>query len=141
MRKKIHPLTSFLLIAALFTCVIGCAAFTDDDDDYNSPEFGRYTMGGQGGSILVMLGKDDPVAAAHMMRDVPTKGPWMVPEDREYLEEQCGDCHDLNRVYWTRGPISMWETIINEEQHLEMELEPEDKNRLFYIFQQYLNKS
>ena len=144
MRKTIRSLSFFFILVAMFTCLIGCCAFTDDDDYYDSysPEFGRHTMGGQeGSSIVTLLGKSNPLAASHMMRSIPIKEPWMAMEDREYLEEQCGSCHDLIRVFWTRGLRSMWEVIVNEEHHQgEMCWEGEDLDRLYFIFQRYLSE-
>jgi cytochrome c1 len=64
----------------------------------------------------------------------------MAPADREYLEEQCSGCHELNRVFWTRGSHSIWEMVLDQEQHREIELEPAERKRLLQIFQQYLSK-
>jgi hypothetical protein len=87
-------------------------------DNQPSPAFG-------GSSILAMLGQDGSPAGAFMMSGIPTKSPVeLTPEDKELLDDTCSGCHDMNRVFWTRGTREIWETILAKEYHDEMGLEP-----------------
>jgi hypothetical protein len=76
-----------------------------------------------------------------MLSDLPIKEPEMEPDEREYLDDQCSGCHELNRVFWTRGSTYKWKKLLAQEYHHELELEPDDEDRLLEIFQKYLNQS
>ncbi len=64
----------------------------------------------------------------------------MTPQDRELLEYQCTDCHDLNRVFLMRGSASKWEELLNLEHHQEIGFDLEEIDELLIVFKKYLHK-
>ena len=109
---------------------IGCAGNGDSRYDWEEE---------LGSSILKDLEEFDHLTGGHVMPDLPVNEPKMAKEDREYLDEKCNICHDLTRVFRTSGTRSLWEQLLGYQHHLEIELEPEKKEKLLGIFQKYLS--
>ncbi len=89
-----------------------------------------------------MMGAEETLAFSHMMRNIQIEEPEMEPADRKYLAKRCDvkDCHDLNRVFWLNGPRSTWEKVFGLVYHRQVKIKPEEKERLYGIFQQYLSQ-
>ena len=126
-----------LCIAIIAFLGMGCLPSTNGDDDWDSAG-----GGGIGGTIMYdMLGNQDSLSGGHLMGDEASiKEPWMDAQSRAYLEEVCAQCHTLDRVFWSHGPRSMWESVLNQEQHKEIGLNHQEMQRLHTIFQRYLKQ-
>lgn len=91
-----------------------------------------------GSSILAMLGEQNSAATGMMMSAVNVKPPVeLSAEEQEVLTDNCESCHDLNRVYWSRGTRETWETTLSKEHHDDLGLEEEDKAPLYSIFRNF----
>ena len=98
----------------------------------------QSSAGVGGSSILAMLGQQNSAATGMMMSAVKAKPPVeLSAEELEHLEDTCESCHDLNRVFWSRGTRQTWETTLAKEHHEDLGLEEEDKEPLYSIFRNF----
>jgi hypothetical protein len=129
---RITGLSSYLALIAFTAISIGC--FTDKVKP-NTKGRQKYTV-----ENWLKSEKYKKYVLANKKEKTKTVESQMDQHDREYLEDNCTDCHDLKRVFLRRGSKSSWEALLNKEQHEEIGLDSEEKSQLLKIFQTYLGE-